>query len=183
MKYWEEALKATKRKVFISYHHHGDQLYYDCLSQTFADDLDIIYDNSLGRAIDSDDVDYVSRNIRENNISGSSCTILLCGRETAWRKYVDWEIKYTLDKEHGLLGINLPNNLASNNGKFTVPIRLHDNIQSGYAVWKDWAYATASAQNLIGLIELAIARPATLIDNSRETMSRNGTPPWRKAAW
>jgi hypothetical protein len=44
--------------------------------------------------------------IRDKHITGTSCTIVLCGSLTPWRKYVDWEIKATLDKEHGLIGIN-----------------------------------------------------------------------------
>jgi len=48
------------------------------------------------------------RGIRENFITGTSCTIVLCGAQTHLRKYVHWEIKATLDKEHGLIGVNLP---------------------------------------------------------------------------
>lgn len=33
--------------------------------------------------------------------------MVLCGAEAPQRKFVDWEIKATLDKEHGLIGINL----------------------------------------------------------------------------
>ena len=110
-----------KRKVFISYHHGGDQAYYDAFSKTFADTYEAIFDNSLERRIDSDNVDYVIQRIRDNFITGSSCTVVLCGAETPWRKYVDWEIKATLDKEHGLIGVNLPTNRTDTSGKFTVP--------------------------------------------------------------
>jgi hypothetical protein len=62
-------------------------------SEAFHDTYDVIYDNSLERQIDSDNVDYVIRRIRENYIAGSSCTIDTCGR-----KYVDWEILQGLHK-------------------------------------------------------------------------------------
>jgi len=47
--------------------------------------LDIFTDKSLERRIDSEDADYLRRTIRENNISGSSLTIVLCGAET-WKR-------------------------------------------------------------------------------------------------
>ena len=127
-----------KRKVFVSYHHGNDQWFYNEFSRVFNDTYDVISDNSLDRAIDSDNPDYVMRRIREKYITGSSCTIVLCGAETPNRKYVDWEIKATLDKEHGLIGINLPTSITSQYGGVIVPDRLHDNVQSGYAVWIDW---------------------------------------------
>ncbi len=172
--------RPPRKKIFISYHHHGDQAYYKAFYRKFVDALDVVYDNSLGRAIDSDDVDYESLSICENNISGSSCTIVLCSLETSCRKYVDWEIKCTLEKEHGIVGINLPSNPIALAGKFNVPARLNDNIRSGYAIWTNWAYATRSIENLKALIELAVSRPANLIVNHREIMSHNLSPPWRK---
>jgi hypothetical protein len=168
----------TKRKVFVSYHHGGDQVYYDFFSKAFSETYDVIYDTSLERALDSDDVDYVNQSIRDQCISGSSCTIVLCGKETPWRKYVDWEIKATLDMEHGLIGVNLPTNPINPSGKYLVPDRLHDNIQSGYAVWDSWASIIPDVGNLKNLIEQAINRSGKFIINNRQMMARNGTPPW-----
>ena len=54
-----------RRSVFASYHHGGDQSYYDSFSRVFHDTYEAIRDNSLERAIDSDNVDYVRRQIRE----------------------------------------------------------------------------------------------------------------------
>ena len=170
-------LAMTKRQVFISYHHGGDQAYYDSFTHAFDATYDVIYDNSLERRIDSDNVDYVIQRIRDTYITGSSCTIVLCGAGTPWRKYVDWEIKATLDKEHGLIGVNLPSSRKNLNGASLVPYRLNDNIQSGYAVWTDWTTFTASADSVKSFIEQAIAKPANLINNSSPMMPQNGTPP------
>ena len=63
-------LPQTKRKIFVSFHHGGDQNYYNEFSCVFSDKYDVIQDNSLARAIDSDDSEYVMRRIRENHISG-----------------------------------------------------------------------------------------------------------------
>ena len=160
-----------KRKIFVSYRHGHDQWFYNEFSRIFGDTYDVISDNSLDRAIDSDDTDYVLRRIRENYITGSSCTIVLCGSETPNRKYVDWEIKATLDKEHGLIGVNLPTSITAPQGGVIVPDRLYDNIQSGYAVWIDWVSLTS--EFLKQCIEVANSKSARLINNSRSMMRRN----------
>lgn len=167
-------LAATKRKVFVSYHHGGDRAYYDAFMETFSNTYDVIHDNSVERAIDSLNTDYVIRKIRENFISGSSCTIVLCGSETPQRKFVDWEIKATLDKQHGLIGVNLPTNPLGINNKYIVPDRLHDNIQTGYAVWVDWASFIQSSQSVQHYIETANSTSNDLIENSRSLKQRNG---------
>lgn len=165
-----------KRSVFVSYHHDRDQAYYDHFSRVFSDLYGIIRDNSIDRILDSEDTEYVLRRIRENHVAGSSCTVVLCGAETPWRKYVDWEIKATLDKEHGLIGVNLPTNPRTANGQFTVPDRLHDNWLSRYAVWIQWHDLNGGPAALKVYVEQAIARPASLINNSRPMRARNGPP-------
>lgn len=160
-----------KRRVFVSYHHTGDQAYYDSFSRTFADSLDLFHDTSLERAIASEDTDYVRWSIRQNNISGSSCTIVLCGFSTPDRKYVDWEIKATLDKSHGLIGVWLPTLPLVGDGT-RKPDRLQDNISSGYAKWLKWG--TITPELLTTTIEAAIAAPAALIKNDRAMRQRNG---------
>ena len=48
-----QAYGSVRREVFVSYHHRGDQTYYDEFSRAFHDTLKIITDNSLERQIDS----------------------------------------------------------------------------------------------------------------------------------
>ena len=164
---------VVKRKVFISYHHRGDQDYYNTFAHTFANIYDVVTDNSLERKVDSDDAEYIKRRISDNNITGTSCTIVLVGKDTWGRKFVDWEIKATLDKEHALLGVQLPALVAGFNGKVIVPNRLHDNIQSGYALWTTWAQITASSQACTGCIEQANRRDKKFIINMRDRHLRN----------
>ncbi len=161
----------TKRKVFVSYHHRNDQEFYDEFSILFNDTYEVINDNSLDRVINSDNHDYVLRMIREKYITGSSCTIVLCGAETKNRKYVDWEIKATLDKGHGLIGVKLPTCTTFDQGGAIVPDRLYDNIQSGYAVCVDWESLTV--EYLKQCIELANSKSKKLINNSRSMMRKN----------
>jgi hypothetical protein len=171
--YLNRLYTPVKRRVFLSYHHGGDQAYYNAFSQTFHDGYESIFDNSLERQIDSDDVNYVMQRIRDEFISGTSFTIVLCGAGTPWRKYVDWEIKATLDMGHGIIGVELPSCVKNAQGQPVVPGRLFDNTQSGYAVWTNWTYLT---QNVVNLkTQMAIPKSASLIRNSREMMARNVT--------
>lgn len=167
-------LTATpvRHKVFVSYHHGGDQAYYDAFSTTFHDGYDAIYDNSLERKVDSDNALYVMQRIRDTCITGTSCTIVLVGANTYKRKYVDWEIYATLDKGHGLIGVRLPS-APIVQGFVIVPDRLNDNIQSGYASWLTWAELTASASALQQHVSAAKSRSALSLTNTRARMTRN----------
>ena len=127
--------KPIKRKVFISYHHKNDQMYYDLFSKWFSDFLNLFHDNSVERGLDSNNSEYLNRKIREEYIFGTSLTIVLCGAETWKRRWVDWEIHATLHYQHGLLGIILPTCSINQQNQFLVPDRLVDNVGSGYATW------------------------------------------------
>ena len=129
--------ESVKRKVFISYHHSNDQYYADYI-QRLATCYKIFTDRSLERIINSTNTDYVQWAIKENNLKGTSVTIVLCGAETYKRKYVDWEIYHTLDLSHGLLGILLPTCTSDYNGNYIIPARLKENISSGYATCIGW---------------------------------------------
>jgi len=166
--------QPAKRSIFVSYHHGGDRAYYDAFSRLFANSYQLVGDNSVERTIDCDDAEYVIRKIREDYITGSSCTVVLCGAETPNRKFVDWEIKATLDKQHGLVGVYLPTNPALPNGNVVVPARLFDNIQSGYAIWANWSGLTLNPTALPRLVEEANGKSKLLIRNGRDLRYRNG---------
>lgn len=165
---------VRRRRIFVSYHHGGDRHYYEQFSTLMADTYDVVQDNSVDRLIESDDVEYVLRKIREDYITGSSCTVVLCGAQTPWRKFVDWEIKATLDQQHGLVGLNLPSNVADATGRSVVPDRLHDNIESGYGVWAQWTAVATNPAMLRALIEQANQRGKSSIRNGRAMRLRNG---------
>ena len=164
----------SKPRIFVSYHHGGDRQYYERLVAIFDSTYDVLHDHSVEREIDSDDSDYVIRRIRENFITGSSCTIVLVGSYTWQRRFVDWEIKATLDKGHGLIGVHLPNAPISSDNKIIVPYRLHDNVCSGYAVWLSWQDLIFYPSNLPQYIANANSRSKSLIANDRPKKHRNG---------
>jgi hypothetical protein len=165
--------KQIRRSIFISYHHKGDQGYYNLLSSNFHDRLNLITDNSLERQIDSSDTDYIMRRIREHHLHGSSCTVVLCGADTWGRKYVDWEILASLNQGMGLVGVWLPTLPSGQNGGTHKPRRLQDNIDSGYAEWINWNDLARDHSVLLDAIERAVGKSGTLIDNTRARMLRN----------
>lgn len=160
----------VKRKVFISYHHDGEQSVVDQFSKRFSGDYEVFTDNSIERAANSDDVDYLARVCREA-IDGTSVTIVMIGTQTGCRKFVDWEIDYTLQCKHGLLAISRP---GLQDADACLPDRLKDNLSkgSGYAIWYKYP---ATANELKAMIDEAWNADAKKIDNNRERKSRNST--------
>ena len=158
----------TKRKVFISYHHKGEQQVVDDFIEEFSEDYDVFIDKSLDRASDSEDTEYLNQVCRDA-IDGTSVTIVMMGKQTGCRKFVDWEIRHTLYREHGLVGISRP---ALEDSQACLPKRLVGNLPlgSGYARWH--RYPT-SAAFLKGMIDKAYAADPKKIDNSREKTKKN----------
>ena len=161
-----------KPRVFVSYHHENDQLWYDTFSRLFRENYDVFTDTSLERKVDSDDSDNIRRAIRERNITGSSLTIVLCGAETWKRRWVDWEIQMTLNKQHALLGIALPACAKNAQGQCIVPERLHDNIQSTYAAWFGWPQSVQARQTSITESQVR-AKTISNIRNKRPAMQKS----------
>lgn len=158
----------AKRKVFISYHHANEQQVVSDFSDTFSEDYEVFTDNSVERAANSTDVDYLARVCRES-IDGTSVTIVMVGEQTGCRKFIDWEIKYTLECKHGLVAISRPD-LDANDA--CLPERLKDNLPngSGYAEW--YKYPT-SALGLKKIIDEAYDADASKINNDRVKMKQN----------
>lgn len=108
---------TIRRKCFISYH-HDDQAEVDAFIRTFDHDHNVFISRGLGQQmtdeiINSTDTDYVMRRIREGFLADSTVTIVMFGRCTWARRYVDWEIQASLRSgqqttPNGLLGIKLP---------------------------------------------------------------------------
>ena len=174
-------MAVIRRKCFISYH-HADQ----AAVNQFVRDFDHI-DNSLiarglgtempGDVINSNNTDYVMAKIRERFLSDSTVTIVLMGRCTWARRYVDWEIQSSLRQgvystPNGLLGIKLPSFSS-------FPPRFLNNLSSDwpnvdcYARHMDYPSSTA---DLVAAIERAFEHRTThakLIKNSRDRMLYN----------
>ena len=105
---------------------------------------------NLGDIIDNDrPTEAVLQRIREDHIAQVSVTIVLIGRCTWQRKYVDWEIGASLretptNPRCGLLGILLPQHPNFQQHQFNsrlIPPRLADNCweQDTFASIYDWS--------------------------------------------
>lgn len=106
-----------RRKCFVSYH-HADQGEVSSFVRTFDHDNDTFISRGLGQEmtdeiVNSTDTDYVMRRIRERFLKDSTVTIVMLGRCTWARRYVDWEIQSSLRQgqtvtPNGLLAVKLP---------------------------------------------------------------------------
>jgi len=167
-------IKPPRPSAFVSFHHGGDFDYYEAFARMIDDTFELVRDRSVRNAIDSDNADYVIRRIRENYITGTSCTIVLCGEQTHARKFVDWEIKATLDKRHALVGVLLPTVQAIGPWGLTrVPDRLQDNIDTRYASVVVWDEVLRTPAVLVSAINRSKTASTLLINNDRPLMPRS----------
>lgn len=174
-------LALTTHRVFISYHHEDEREV-----QNFIDRFDyerkVFTTRGLGQSmpgdvVDSTDTSYVMRRIRELYIKDASVTLVLIGKCTWARRYVDWEIQASLRHRDadpkGLLGIVLPS--AKNNP--IAPNRLKSNLGSNNnQAYANWHHYTQDAPELRSWIEAAYQARSTrklLIENPRERFLHN----------
>ncbi len=151
------------RRVFISYQHR-DQMKakgFNLMRHNPGVNLDFSCRHLLD-PVRSQDRDYVSRKIREQ-ITGSSATIVIIGRDTAQSEWVAKEIEWSREKGNGLLGICIDPNVD-------VPAGLED---AGAEIL-DWA-KPEDVHEFDSAIERAIAatiRGRNMPTNSVSTCSR-----------
>ena len=178
-----EAQKAIRHKCFVSFH-QADEAEVD----TFIEDFeDIFIPRVLGVSdeddfIDSDDTDYVMDQIREKYLTDSTVTIVLVGKCSWARRYVDWEVYSTLrndknNRRSGLMAITLPS--AADYSKKQPPPRVDDNVdgENGYARW--WKYPTSGTglrSHIDGAFDARTSKPH-LIDNTRDRKKNNASCP------
>jgi len=95
------------RRVFISYQHKDQMRARGLNLMTYNKRVNIDFTGRhLLDPVKSTDRDYISRKIREQ-ITGSSATIVLIGKNTADSGWVDKEIEWTKEQGKGVLGIRI----------------------------------------------------------------------------
>ena len=172
----------TRHKCFVSYRQDDE-----AEVEKFIEDYgDIFIAKALGVSdedddlIDSTDTEYVRRRIRELYLTDSTVTIVLIGKCTWARRYVDWEIASTLrndsnNKRSGLLGIILP---SVGGGSERAPERLSDNLPNGGEGYARWIRYPTSKDTLRKSIEDAFSARNDqaryeLINNKRDHFKNN----------
>lgn len=160
---------GVKHKTFISFYHEDDQYYKEKLEKLWGHQ--IINKSVEYGEYDSDDTDaYIKRLIREEKISDSSVVVVLVGPNTKNRKHVDWEIyaglRNSINGSAGLVGILLPEVLTPDRKyyKSDLPLRLADNVESGYAKVYAWDYAI---ENFTEIVEEAFENRIRLKEYKR----------------
>jgi len=173
---------TTRHKCFVSYHvadvdevttfldTYGAEFIPRSVGVTDEDDF-----------VDSDDQDYIKRRIREKYLTDSTVTIVLMGKCTWSRKFVDWEISSSLrddsaNKRSGLLVMPLP----SMGNSATLSDRIRDNWvkdrpDESYASFLSYPSSAASLRSKIESAFLARTTKADKVDNSRRLHQSNGS--------
>lgn len=173
--------KATRHKCFVSFHQEDETE-----TATFVDNFqDVFIPRVLGVSdeddfIHSNDTNYVMEQIRERYLTDSTVTIVLVGKCTWARRYVDWEVYSTLrndknNKRSGLVAITLPS-VASYDGR-TLPARVDDNVGKDgvlkYARWLKYPSSSAVLKSVIQEAFDARTTRADQIDNTRPRRHNN----------
>ncbi|MCY4414712.1 MAG: TIR domain-containing protein [Chloroflexi bacterium] len=176
-----------RHKVFVSYHHQNDQGYRNRFERLFSDVYDIMDSRSvrIGSIPDGLRIDEISRLIRDDYLSDSTVTVVLIGTDTWRRKHIDWEVAATVrdttaNRRSGLVGIFLPTHPSYGDDDYdpyTIPPRLHYNVECGFADLYDWS---ESATDVAAWIHGAYSKRRTVNpDNGSVRFRKNwGGPRW-----
>ena len=139
--------RQPRHKVFVSYHHENEQQYKDLLVEEMAADV-------IDRSVEDGDIDErlttedIWQKIRDEHIADATVLLVLIGRDTWSRRFVDWEIGSALNRSRnnsrcGVLGIVLPDHPGYGRGRWEpslLPQRLAANIEGDdpYVRLYDW---------------------------------------------
>ena len=169
------------RKVFVSFY-GGDEkevgTFVEWAHRNGVLIPKILHDAYSGVWVDSTNTDYVMQRVRDEFIGDSTVTLVLLGRCTHSRRYVDWEIKATLQQgevypPNGLLAVNLP---SIGKAGVHLPPRLLDNHKTAHPGYARYYATPGTASELAAWIEDAFTartERAHLISNSRDMMRNN----------
>ncbi len=135
---------ARKRRIYISFHVEDLSQVRGFKLMAHAPNLEIdFHDGSLREVINSARGSYIKQEIR-SIIQKASVVVCLIGNGTAWRDWVEWELKTAFELGKGICGIRLKDSRGR------APQLLRD-INAPIASW-------GNVQELIATIECAAAR-------------------------
>lgn len=176
---------SNKHKVFVSYHHALDENYKKIFELYFGNAFSAVVPGSVqvGDINPNLPTDTIRQKIRDEYLRDTSVTVVLIGAETWQRKHVDWEIGSSIrhteyNPRSGLLGILLPSYPGLDKNRYnhrTIPPRLHDNLECGFASIHNWSEDAATVQDWIH--EAYLRKGRVIPNNSRDSFGRNRTGP------
>lgn len=153
----KSAYSPVRHKVFVSYH-AADAVE---VLEFIEGHIDVFIPRAIGLEedgtdiIDSTDVDYIRNTIRTKYLKDSTVTLVVIGKCTWARKFVDWEIYSSLrnPNRNGLLAVQMPSVVGASP---SIPTRLSLNLsgkdQLSYAAYY---VPPASDEHLRNWIETA----------------------------
>ncbi len=153
-------LQGKRHQVFVSYHHSPfDQPYRNLFEVMFSSYHEIMITKSvqIGDINPNLPTDTIRKKVRDEYLRQSTVTVVLIGAETWKRKHVDWEIGSSIrdtqyNTRSGLIGILLPTYpypSPNQYSQYTIPPRLSDNINCGFASIYNWDTNANSVQEWI----------------------------------
>jgi hypothetical protein len=141
------------RRVYFSFHHGGDILRVGQIRNSGLTKLGIqsagFIDHADWEAIKQKGKTAI-KNWVDEQLQGSSVTVVLIGEDTADREWVEYEIKESFERGNGLLGIYIHNvkdlkGETSNKGKNPITrcrirnIKTYDWVRdNGYGNFNQW---------------------------------------------
>jgi hypothetical protein len=162
---------SARHKCFISYHKADEKAVNDFCVQFEGSFIKrgIIMEEDI---INSNDTEYVMRRIRELYLQDSTVTIVLIGKCTWARRFVDWEVQASLRNPrdgypNGLVAIQLWESYK------TLPDRVQLNVDSGYAKFYKYPSSNSTFSNIVEEAWSARFNLQESIVNSRERFSYN----------
>ncbi|WP_419925405.1 TIR domain-containing protein [Candidatus Poriferisocius sp.] len=173
---------STRHKCFVSYHvadMDEVELFIDDYGSTFiARCVGVTEESDF---VDSTDEEYIKRRIREDYLTDSTVTIVLLGKCTWSRKFVDWEISSSFrndsnNKRSGLLVIPLP----SMKNSARLPDRIKDNwvendTTNSYALYNSYPTSSQQLKRSIKAVFDSRTTKGDKVDNSRSLRKRNSS--------
>lgn len=158
-------------KCFISYN-AADKAAVDTFCETYSGSFIRRGLKMEDDIINSNDTDYVMRRIRQLYLQDSTVTIVLIGKCTWARKFVDWEVQASLRNPadgypNGLVAIQLWKSYT------TLPERVQRNRDSGYAKFYEPPVSSKSLENMIDEAWDARSNKQNLIVNPRDRFTYN----------
>lgn len=163
---------AVRHKCFLSFH-NADSGAVDTFVEKFEGAFirrGIVMEQDI---IDSDNTDYVMQRIRQLYLQDSTVTIVLIGKCTWARRFVDWEVQASLRQPrngpppNGLVAIQLWESYQR------LPNRVNLNVSAGYASYYKYPSSTRALSSMIDEAFDARTSLAHQIENPRERFANN----------
>lgn len=166
---------AVKHKCFVSYH-QADKKAVDEFLEKFGGSFIRRGMEMTDDIIDSNNTDYVMKRIRELYLKDSTVTLVLIGRCTWARRYVDWEVQSSLRQPtdglpNGLVAVQLWESYT------TLPNRVNLNVESGYSIFYKYPKSQSGFNSMIEEAFQARTSSANMIVNPRDRFGYNRSCP------